>query len=80
LSSHLADFQIRVSTLFSSFLVKLAFLPDQTKDLSMQSSYLDLLNLPYRRGLGLGLFKVEPVLSCRWGQDCVLSGQSGLAI
>ena len=35
---HLADFQRRVSALFSSFSAKLAFLPDQAKDLSTRSS------------------------------------------
>ena len=57
----MADIQKRVSVLFSSFTAKLAFSLDQAKDLFIQSSYLDLLNLPYRQGLGLGLFKVEPV-------------------
>ena len=31
-----------------------------------------LLSSPHRQNLGLSLFKVEPVLPCRWGQDCVL--------
>ena len=45
---HLADFQKRVSALFSSFLTELSFSLDQVKDLSMQSFCLDLLNLPVK--------------------------------
>ena len=36
-SLYLTNFQRRVSALFSSFLAKLAFLPDQIKDLSTRS-------------------------------------------
>ena len=52
-SLYLADFQRRVSAIFSSFSVKLALLPNQTKDLPREVPAFDLLNLPYRQGLGL---------------------------
>jgi len=59
-SLYLTDLWRRISALFK-LPGKANILPDQAKDFSRRSSCLDLLNLSYRRGLGLTFSR--PVLA-----------------